>query len=415
MKHFYLLLLLFGGATAMAQGEPSDSAIDAELYIKAKRPYVFAEYGYGALCNSISTAELINFTSTDFLTNEDKDELLNSINGPLRFGYFREINIGYKKPGYQILDSYKRGNGFSLKNKFITSATLSNDLLKLALYGNKPYVNQMLDLGNTKYESWYYTTLDYNFDMMIDSLQPVTVTVGLNVGHDYTLYNVNKGSLTTAPNGEFLDLDVDYQLRDRINESQAMAGLGLSAGASTTFKLNHKASINLTIEDFGFIFFTGGRKLDADSTFRFRGIEFSNIFDLNDSLTQKAKDEYTDNFYYNEDGNFTRLTPFKISAGYMLKLNRSRLKALTLAADYRYLAGYYPRLALGTLIKTGYKQELMVQLTTGGYNLASLDLGYKATIARHWSIYAGITNFSGLVVPVISGGAYGIIGLSWEY
>ena len=400
---------------AIGQSEPSDSAIDAELFIKSKRPYISAEYGYGALCNSISTSELLKFTSNDFLTNDDKENLLSSINGPLRFGYFREINFTYQKPGYRILDIYKKGHGFSVKNKFYTSAKLSNDLLKLALYGNKPYVDQTLDLGNTKYESWYYTTLEYNFDVMLDSLQPINVSVGINVGHDFSLYNINSGKLTTAPNGEYIDLDLDYQLRDRILDTQPMAGLGLSAGASTVFKLGQRTSLSLSVEDFGFIFFTSGEMLDADSTFRFRGLEFANIFDLSDSISNAAQNEYEDEFYYNEEGNFTRLTPFRLASTYLYKMNNRRLKAVSVTADYRYLAGYYPKLALGAHFRTGYKQKLLAQITTGGYNLASLDLAYEITIARYWKLNLAITNFSGLVVPVISGGAYGLIGLSWEY
>ncbi len=415
MKHFYFCILLLWGVVAFGQSEPSDSAIDADLFIKTKRPYISAEYGYGALCNSISTSELLKFTSKDFLNKEDKDNLLSSIHGPLRFGYFREITFEYQKPGYRILDIYKKGHGFSIKNKYYTSGNLSHDLLKLALYGNKPYVNQTLDLGNTKYESWYYTTLNYNFDVMLDSLQPVNVSIGINVGHDFSLYKINKGSLTTAPNGEYIDLDLDYQLRDRIIETQPMAGLGLSAGASTMFKLSPKSSLSLSVEDFGFIFFTSGEMLDADSTFRFRGLEFTNVFDLSDSITSAAQDEYEDNFYYNEDGNFTRLTPFKLGATYYHNLNRRRLKGVSLAADYRYLAGYYPKLALGAHLKTGYKQLLLAQITTGGYNLASLDLAYEITFARYWKLNLAIVNFSGLVVPTISGGAYGMIGLSWEY
>ncbi len=415
MKHLYFLTLFLWGYMAIAQTEPTDSVIDAELYIKTKRPYISASYGYGALSNSISTSELLKFTSKDFLTNEDKDMLLSSMKGPLRFGYFREINFAYQKPGYRILDIYKKGQGFSIKNKFITSANLSNDLLKLALYGNKRYVDQTLDLGNTTVESWYYTTLDYNFDVMIDSLQPVKISVGINVGHDFSLYQINTGNLYTAANGEYLDLDLDYRLRDRVLDTQPLAGLGISAGASTTFKINQNSALSLSVEDFGFIFFTGGEMLYADSTFRFRGVEFSNIFDLNDSLTNNPQEEYREEFYYNEDGNFTRLTPFRLEAKYIYKLRKGSLRGVSATADYRYLPGYYPRLALGAHIKTGYKQQLLTQITTGGYNLASLDLAYEITIARHWTVNLAITNFSGLVVPVISGGAYGFVSLRWEY
>lgn len=416
MKHLYYCLILFSWSlTALAQTEPSDSAVDAELNITKKRPYFKLEYGYGALCNSISTSELIKFTSNDFLQDEDKDELLNSINGSLRFGFARQISLSYQQPGYQILDIHKKGHGFAIRNNFYTSGNLSNDLLKLALYGNKPYEEQTLDLAGTKFETWYYTTLDYNFDVLLDSLLPIHLSVGINVGHDYNFYQVKKGSLYTGANGEFLDLDLDYRLRDRVLDTEPMAGLGISVGANTVLKINEKASLELAIQDFGFIYWNNGRMVDADSTFRFQGFEFSNVLDLSDSLTNSAVDEYEESFYYNEDGGYMRLTPFRLSATYLLKVKKGRLKAISATADYRYLAGYYPRLALGAHITTGRKQQLLAQLTTGGYTLASLDLAYELTIARYWKLNLAITNFSGLVVPTISGGAFGVIGLSWEY
>ncbi len=373
-----------------------------------------AGFGFGALCNSVSLVELVNLVSSDFLDEQDKEDLLGSIHGPLRYGYSREIGFSYKQPGYRLLDIYKKGQGFSIKNKYYNSARISHDLLKMIFYGNKPYAGQTLNLGSSRYETWYYTTLDYQFDMMLDSLQPITLSVGINVGHDYNFYKVKTADLYTDPDGAYLDLDADYRLRDRILESQTMAGIGLSVGAATTYKLSKNTGLELEVEDLGFVVWSNGRSVDADSTFRFKGAEFDNIFDLNDSITSAARNEYEDEFYYNKTGSYLRLTPFRLRASYKYALEKRRLKALSLTADYRYLAGYYPRLALGAHFKTGYKQMLLVQLTTGGYTLASLDLAYEFTIARDWRVNMAITNFSGLVIPVISGGAYGVIGLSYE-
>lgn len=417
MKHLYFCTLLFWGCIAFGQTEEKvDSIIDDEMIFSNKpRPFVGIEFGFGALCNSISTSELINFTSTDFLENEDKDRLMSSINGPLRYGYTQRFKLEYQQPGYRILDIYKRGQGFSIENKYYNSARISHNLLELILYGNKPYAGKTLELGKTRAETWYYTSLSYHFDVMLDSLQPINITVGLNVGHDYSFYLVRQGDLYTEPDGTFLDLDVDYRMRDRILEAQPIAGLGLSVGAEAEFRLSPESSIQLSVEDLGFIVWTGGRSVDADSTFRFEGLEFQNILDINDSLAQVQKDEYDEAFYYNEEGSYARLTPFRIGVQWYHKNKAGRkFKGYSVAADYRYIAGYYPKLSLGAHFKTGYKQELVTALTTGGYNLASLDLAYEITFARNWTVNLAISNFSGLVVPIISGGAYGVLGVKYE-
>lgn len=413
MKHFYYCTILLWSCLAFGQQQSTDSLYD-DLQIQTIRPYVKAEYGFGALCNSPSTSELLNFATSDFLQKEDKDQLMNSINGTLRYGYFSEFSITYRQPGYYILDFYKKGQGFSITNKYYNSARLSQDLLKLIFYGNKPYAGDTLNLAKSKYETWYYTTLDYHFDLKPDSLPAISFTAGLNIGHDYSFYDVKKADLYTDPEGAFLDMNLDYRLRDRTLDAQPIAGLGLAVGASTSFLLSEKSQLHLELKDLGVLYFTGGRSLDVDSTFRFQGVEFSNIFDLNDSLTKAAEDEYRETFYYNEEGGYARLTPFRIAATYFHQLSKGRLTGISVSADYLYLAGYYPRLAVGAHLKTGYKQKLLAQLSTGGYNLASLDLAYEIKFARYWKFNLSITNFSALVVPVISGGAYGMVGLSYD-
>lgn len=413
MKYLFSLILSTTLLSLAAQVE-EDSIVSEILNVRKVRPYVEAEYGFGALSNRASTIEFIDFFSSDFLTKEDKEELLNSIDGTLRFGYLGHFKIGYYEPGYKALDIYKEGKGFSINYQYYNSGKLSPDLLKLMLYGNGPYANQTLNLGNTKYEVWNYTTLNYHFDLKLDSLPPINFTVGINVGHEYTFYKVWKGDLYTEQNGAYLDMDVDYRLRDRSNETEVIAGLGLNLGATTSFDLSKKEKLTIGVEDFGFILWTNGRMVDADSTFRFGGVDVGNVLTVTDSIFDAAKGAYQDAFYYNQSGEYARMTPFKVAATYIKKLNKGKLDELVIEGQYRYLAGYYPKLSFGTVFKFGRRQHLNTALSVGGYNIGGIDVGYQWQFSRLWNLNLMVTNISGLLIPTLPGGAFGMIRLSYD-
>ena len=162
MKNFYSCLLIFTVLFGFAQSSDTTYASGVILPVK-KYPYLSAKLEFGALSNSLSAIELVDFVSQDFLDNDEKEELLSSIPSSLRFAYIRSFSAGYQEPGYDIFGAYKKGWGINVRNTYYNSARLSKDLLNLMFYGNKPYAGTTVDLGNSKFETWYFSSIDYNF------------------------------------------------------------------------------------------------------------------------------------------------------------------------------------------------------------------------------------------------------------
>lgn len=414
MKHFYSCLLIINTLFGFAQ--TADSSVVEELILPIKKyPYLKVKAEYGALSNSLSAIELLDFVSQDYLDNDEKEELLSSIPSSLRFGYIRSMSAGYQEPGYDIFGAYKKGWGINVRNTYYNSARLSKDLLNLMFYGNKSYAGTTINIGDSKFETWYFSSIDYNFDVLLDTLLPLNLTVSIHSGHDHNFYGVKMASIYTEPQGAFLDMDLDYKTRDKEGASHPMAGLGLSVGAALEFPLNERSSFKFGISDFGIMYWNKGQVLNADSTFRFQGVYFSNIFDLNDSLRTYASDEYRSAFYYSDSKSYYRLMPFNISASYTYTPKKNKLfKEVFIGANYRYLAGYYPQLRGGGSIKTGHKQQLTTVLTVGGYTWAGLDVGYDFQIGRNWKVALAIHNINGLVIPVMSGGAFGTLAVQYR-
>lgn len=414
MKYIFPLIFLLFGFSLSAQIMSRDTLPNLDSLLTYKpNPYVKADVQFGVLANKISTNKIFNFISTDFLEDQDKADLLSDIHHSLRYGYFREISFSYHQPGYQVLDIYKRGQGFGIANKYFNSGRLSKDLLNIMFYGNKPYAGQMLELGPSSYETWYYTNLDYYFDVELDTV-PINMTVSIALGHDHLHYNARKADLYTDPDGAYLNTDLNYKLREKLGDAAPLEGLGVTIGAHTTYRFNKKWSADFSVEDFGIMRWNNGLVLDVDSTFKFRGFNFDNVFDINDSVRHRVEDNYRSTFLYKRKGGYVALTPFYAQLLIAKKTGKKGIPTIFAGLDYRLLAGYLPKLSAGAIFKTGRQQRLTTSLSVGGFNMVSLNAAYALKLFRHWKLQLNIQNLDGLLVPVLPGGAVGYVGLQWE-
>ena len=414
MKHLYSCLLFIITIQGISQNQ--DSIPQEEVIIPRKQyPFLKVELGFGALSNSLSTVELADFVTDNFLDNEEKDQLLSSIPSALRYGYIRSYEGAYFEPGYSIYDVYKQGWGIGLRNTYYNSATLNKDMLNLMFYGNKPFAGTSVDAGKSALETWYFSSLDYHFEVMLDTLLPLKLTTSIHAGHNHRDYLINKAEIYTDSIGEYLDTDLDYSTQEANRGSFPLAGLGLSVSGAIELPIKKAGKLNLEVNDLGVMFWNNGEVLRVDSAFRFQGVYFDNIFDLNDSIREHATDEYRKALYYSESKNYLKLMPFQLSAMYTHSTQNSTwLREVFVGANYRYLPGYFPQLLTGATIKTGYKQRLTTTLTVGGYTWAGLDVGYYFEIGYDWKIALAIHNINGLIIPVMSGGTFGTLSVSYR-
>ena len=414
MKYYILFGLLLLAGASVAQSAEEDSLVNPELLLPQKtHPYIEASASFGAIAKGISTSRLLKFTSDDFLDQQEKNEFLNQTGTMLRYGVIQEAAVLYREPTYRVFDKVKTGYGLRIRNRYYNSARLDKNLLNLIFYGNKPYEDQELSLGKSAYETWYFTSMEYIFDVMIDSLQPLSLSVGMQIGHDHNHYKLAGGSLYTAPDGEYLDLQLDYQLRDQSSGTAAFSGLGIGLGAKTSFRLSAHSELQILAEDVGVMNWNSGNKLETDSSFRFVGISFNNIFDINDSLTNHKSDQYRKSFIFDRDDSYMSILPFFVETRYSHKTS-GKLEQWFISADYRYLSGYFPRLKFGAELDLGYDQSITGEISSGGYNWLSLNASYQIGFASDWHIQVALQNINGLLLPGSFGGALAYVGVSHE-
>ena len=225
-----------------------------------------------------------NFLNTmlygGFITNDLKNTWINL--GDDANIIYSEINNGlsYKNSQYNI--------GFSISDRTIINASFSDDLMRLAFYGNYRYQAETLDFSNTniRVDRFQQYKLDYTLNFNTTN---ITIGGSFLAGNHHTSFIVNNGSLYTSKNGTSLDLK--YDINTIFTDTSSLNPFA-NNGGGWAFDLeteilyrNHKINIYLT--DLGFIKWNNNSTiLLADNNLIFNGLETSDLISFNDSILE---------------------------------------------------------------------------------------------------------------------------------
>ena len=404
-----LLALWLSYGTASAQ---KDTLSNAQiLALESRPPVVGISYELGGANSKVPFSSILDLALGNFLEDDMKRDILSKAEGGIRFGYWQDLTLSYAQPGFHILGAYKPGNYFSIENLFFTGARLSENALSVALFGNKQFADQTVDLGPSDYESWWYTNLKYRYEAVHDSL-PYKVDVGIVIGHEYSYYDVDKAQIYTEPNGEYIDAELNYVLRESTSESSVpFGGLGVATGFETSLPIQKKKyRLDVLLEDVGVIFWSGMEETRVDSSFRFQGANFESIFDLNDSLVASERDRIQNGLFRSERDGYAAFMPFHLSLRFAKPCKDARyLKELYGLLEYRYLTAYIPRFGAGSLWEFRGNQQLRGELTYGGFNTVALKAAYEITVANHYRLAIGSQNLLAWALPgVFTGSSVGV-------
>lgn len=415
MRKISLLIFCFCSLFLSAQDYDSTSVEYKKLLaIKSSRPVVGLSYEIGAANNKVSYQAISDFSNQGFLSSEYKEDILEQVGDGLRFGYWQSISLTWDKPDFWVLKKHVSGRTLSIENKFITSAIASKDAIGLGLFGNKRYSDQIADISNSEYESWWYTTFNFEQRFKRDSSY-YSANINLVIGHDYEQYQINKAEIYTDPNGEFIDADLDYSFSQTNSENSIpFKGIGITTGFSFRRELGSRFQIETEIDEFGLMYWSNSEQVIVDSTFRFEGLSFDNIFEINDSISQGEEDKLSDGFYKKKNQGIARLMPFQLSLKLQYKIGSRFLNHIYFASDYRYLPSYTIRYGLGTNWNFRKKDRLDIGLRYGGFNTLAMPLFYGIQI-NQWRISLGSNNVLAFGFPEMTTGASLFVGLNYSF
>jgi hypothetical protein len=403
-------------------GQKSDTAVSdtgknlpiiSIYYPKAK---LVAQSSFGVASPQLSTNKLFSFLGSGDITQNNKNEILNSFNKSLTLGYQLSFNLGYferlNTPETWQAEDYKQG--LSVFQHSLAGISLQKDAVKLLLNGNAPYAGQILDLGGSMLEQWRYSGIKYHFSFPMAKSRAFMAAAVL-AGHSHRQFHLDNTTLLTAADGSSIQINEGYELyQASASSSLGIAGMGMALDFFYK-ELKQGKGWQVRMQDFGFIAWNTAESIVKTEDYIFEGLVINDLGALSDSLLQAEGENLQDDLLFSAGEGYTRLTPFFLQAEYQYSLGSKSLTSLHARAQYRNIAGYTPQAALGLSYQGFTNQLLRANLAYGGFNALALELNYNAILRGGFRISAQFTNVFAAITPNLSGGGFGQVGLSYSW
>lgn len=401
MKRALLLLLIapFLGNSQALQSGSWERNPDAQRFVDLS-------YVYALGSASIPFAAQQSILYDDFLDESDKELFLSRVkdNNQSALNDLFEFNYGYR------LDNAKaQRRTFGIHYNSIRAVNYSENLLKLALYGNAPYAGETLDLTPTAWWRVRYFEGFYSWGFDKDKWS-YDISASVLVGLEEQRFGADRLDWFTPESGEFIDLSAKAvgSLTDTAAGRSAVNGLGLGVGLSATYR-NGDWTFHGALEDFGFIRWNDqSYSIDVDTNYRYEGLYIDNLFDIQDNFFEESIDSLGRAYFDGEKGSRIGVTPFLLR--FEAHRTISETQALRAGLQYRYRVFNLPLLYAAYDIKLGEHHELSPNMHYGGYNRFGLSVDYRWNISGT-DLLLQLGNLNSWVAPKQSYGIHLGIGL----
>lgn len=345
---------------------------------------VSTEYSFGS--NALTNQLAKNYYRNDFISTEMKDNVSKKLSNENRLGIDFNYTIQYR---------HKTDSLFGLKNSFYrikfrdvfhVDADFTNDAFELYFRGNKSYGGKTADLNNFEFRQLKYQQINFTFghgySKMLNNYE-WSAGVSLNKGQQFLSIKAPRASLYTAETGEYLDLNSNITIRQsdssKTNKA-AVNGIGSSIDFSFKWTDEKKRTMKITLENLGFISWNDQSSfIHADTSFRFEGVDVSELFNFNDSIHQSVNlDSSFVQPYLSERTRHTAITPLPgiIRLSYSIPVSKYHLQ-IESTIGHVFFANSLPFIYQNYQYKINIQHSLGMKISYGGYSGIHLGLNYE--------------------------------------
>ena len=365
-----------------------------------------ADFGFFMNSNFINNT----FSNYYILQTNFDDKLKNSILGQLKENSTYELDAGgslmylHKAERFPLFGKGIYHIAFTNANYTILRAPA--DAIRFALNGNAQFENDTAILGPLTSQKFAYNQLRFgvrkDYEKNTNKFR-LGVSLSFIQGFQNWVADISRGSLFTALDGEYIDLD--YNMKLQLGYSGApngfeFNGLGFSGDVLFSWQRDDKSFLEIDLKDLGIVNWQReATTVQADSFIHYQGIEVTDFFELQDSfLTASYIDSLVEEILPSESKSaFSTSLPFTVDLTYSHALASGKA-AFTLGLRYRNVSGY----GLFSFVKANYfftsKVSAGASLAYGGYGTYRTGLEFAKNWNRYWAVL-GTSAVEGFIIP----------------
>ena len=398
MKNIFLIIFSFLSINSIAT--------DWEYYkVPPLRHSLGISSTYFFESDAITNRFALAYFRNEFLDNKKKDAVSNELSKLNHFGAGFINEIKYSKYNDTIFNLAHSFYSISIRDIYHLNCKFSKDAFELFFRGNKAYAGKNALLSDFIFNQIIYRQVNFTFghEYKFDK-DKFGFQAGLSLNFGRQLYRITspKATLYTDINGEYLDLNADISIHrsdSSNNELSSLNGFGFSGDFSFFWKNERNNKLSISVENFGYIRWNNQSSFThTDTTFRFEGIDISDVFLLKDSIHKTISldsslvepyltDKEKKNFSYNLPA------MFKLTYRYILKPEK-----LDLEGEISYFSNTEssPQESLSLGYSFLKNQRFALKGTYGGFTGFRMGINCEFLILKRWMLTLQSDQLSGM-------------------
>ncbi len=283
----------------------------------------------------------------------------------------------------------------SVAQQEVMGLRFTDDLFRLTFFGNAAYEDATAKVGPSAFTRIGYRTIGAGF---ADQRTGSYLRLDVVQGGSFTAVDIRSADLYTAPDGRLLSLSINGEFHandtagsgyDRYN------GLGAALSGRWAYSfMQGKYTLAVGVSDLGFVRWNSNSvHLSKDSLIEYRGIDVSDLLDLDGALI--GEEQLRDTFGLHSTAEaYNMLLPFRATLEFQMRLD-DRTRAGIVVAQ-RNLPGHIPEAILHADRRLGQRTLLGAQVSYGGAGGLRAGVSARMRIGQCTWIELGIPHLPGL-------------------
>lgn len=277
-----LLLLLCLSFEVRAQSETADCFSTSYPYFMTHQlKWDTANFSVGMQSNvysrSLNSAMFSDYLFQNSLSAEEKDFYLGQSRPTGNTTLYSSLSAEYNLTS-------TRGMYVNYENNLFLKA--SDDMLKLFLLGNTRYKGQRVLASDASFTSYERYAIGVTHNVVDDGKWWVKAYTGVAAVTNLQDYRANKLSISTAPNGEYIDLEMD-NVSYLVPDSNVLSAVGLDLAIDVAYR-SAFGMIGFKASGFGPVILNGTDIAMIDTNWRYEGVFYDPIRDDQESIYAKS-------------------------------------------------------------------------------------------------------------------------------
>ena len=397
-----LILFLFLLTTLFAKAQDTLAPLKLEdLYWQLPTAGIISDWETNS--NAITNSFLLDVRGDQQLGHSSLDNSEKSLKS-------RNYLVNHIEAGaYYVMPIKKHPNTgiiYELQAVSFQNAVFTNTAFEMILQGNAQFANQTKDISELFYQDLEYQKAALGIRHYFkNKTQCINATLGLIVGDYANQFRVDRGSIFTEQNGEYLDIDLKYERRTSARGARFTNPRGYGAGINFNYRVylaKQRTTLVFNIRDIGFIKYSSATEHQIiDTAIRYTGVDlgpFSNLESFNSASLKDSVLKVFNSKYNEESFRFT------LPALLELRLEKElKNKSIGYVHVRSYLMYSRPQVKLGYLYALKSNMFLGAELSAGGFGKMDINLLYRYRASK-WILDASLKSVEGFIAPKISTG-----------